>query len=141
MNRKITVLVVEKDPQVTQLLLLLMSEPSWPALPYTLVCVDSLNAAREALAADGSIQVVLLDPVRSGASLHEALRRMKEFAPETPVVVLTEPGGEAAGLEAVRAGAQDYQIKGALDSRTLKRCLSCAVIRQRRATGRSYAHA
>ncbi len=131
MNGKITVLLIEKDPQITQLLLLLMTEPAWPPLPFTLVCVDGLGAAREALGADDSIQVVLLDAAMSGSSLIEALRIVRTHSPTTPVVVLTEPGGEAVGLEAVRAGAQDYQVKGSLDARTLKRTLSCAVVRQR----------
>ena len=72
MNGKITVLLIEKDPQITQLLLLLMTEPAWPPLPFTLVCVDGLDAAREALGADDSIQVVLLDAAMSGSSLIEA---------------------------------------------------------------------
>jgi DNA-binding response OmpR family regulator len=131
MNGKITVLLVEKDPQITQLLLLLMTEPAWPPLPFTLVCVDGLDAARQALGADDSIQVVLLDAALSGSSLIEALRVLRTHFPATPVVVLTEPGGEAVGLEAVRSGAQDYQVKGSLDARTLKRTLSCAVVRQR----------
>ncbi len=129
MNAKITVLIVENDPEITQLLLLLMAEPSWPSLPFTLVCVDGLDAAHAALVSDDSIQVVLLDPAKTGASLSEALRMMRRYASSTPVVVLTEPGGEAAGLEAVRAGAQDYQVKGSLEARSLKRVLNCAVVR------------
>ena len=139
MNGQFTVLIIESDPQITQLLLLLMSEPAWPPFPFTLVCVDGLRGAREALAEDDAIQVVLLDPVKSGANLPEALRILERLSPGTPVVVLTEPGCEAAGLEAIYAGAQDYQVKGSLDSRTLKRVLNCAVARHRREPRMIYA--
>ncbi len=145
MNEKITVLLVVKDPQITQLLLLLMSEPAWPQLPFTLVCVDGLDAARESLAEDDTIQVVLLDPAGTGCGPIEAVRKIRVHSPETPVVLLTEPGDEIAALEAVRAGAQDYQVKGSLDGRTLKRTLNCAVVRERlaprRGARRRYAHA
>lgn len=131
MNGKITVLLVEKDPQITQLLLLLMSEPAWPQLQFTLVCVDGIDAALKALSADDSIEVALLDAAGTGLSLLDGLMKVRARAPAVPVVVLTEPGGESTGLEAVRRGAQDYQVKGSLDARTLKRTLTCAVVRQR----------
>lgn len=145
MNGKITVLLVEKDPQITQLLLLLMSEPAWPQLPFTLVCVDGFDAALEALSADDSIEVVLLDAAGTRLSLLDGLLKVRARAPAVPVVVLTEPGGESTGLEAVRRGAQDYQVKGSLDARTLKRTLTCAVVRQRlmprRDARKRYVHA
>jgi DNA-binding NarL/FixJ family response regulator len=130
MEDKITVLLVEKDPQTTQLLLLLMAAPAWPPLPFTMVCVDGLEAARAALAEDAAIQVVLLDPSLTGVGPLEALRVVRAHAPSTPVVMLIEPGEDGLGLAAVGAGAQDYQVKTSLDARTLKRTLSCAILRR-----------
>lgn len=130
MNGKITVLLVESDPQVTQLLLLLMTAPAWPPLPFTLVCVEGLDSARAALAKDATIQVVLLDANHSGCGPLEALRAIQSHSPSVPIVLLTEDGGDSVGLMAVAAGAQDYQIKSNLDARTLKRTLSCAIVRR-----------
>ena len=130
MEDKITVLLVERDPQMTQLLLLLMAAPAWPPLPFTLVCVEGLDDALAALSADAAIQVVLLDAALSGAGPLEALRIIRAHSPMTPVVMLIEPDADAVGLAAVAVGAQDYQVKTSLDARTLKRTLSCAILRQ-----------
>ena len=56
---------------------------------------------------------------------------MRAAVPDLPIVVVTEGNDETGGLQAVRAGAQDYLVKDNLDSRLLKRVLRNAIERKR----------
>ncbi|UPT75154.1 MAG: response regulator [Elusimicrobiota bacterium] len=108
-NAKITVLLVEKDPQVAQLLLLLMTEPVLPSPQFSLVCADGPETARRVLREDPAIQVVLLG---SGVRALGAL--------PTPTVAVA-----------------DYRSGNVLDARALKRALSVAAARRPSSRGAS----
>lgn len=49
-----------------------------------------------------------------------------------PVVILTAADDEEIAIELIAAGAQDYLVKGQLDSRLLIRTLQCAIVRHKR---------
>jgi PAS domain S-box-containing protein len=79
--------------------------------------------------AKGGIDAVLLDlglPDSQGISTFVKLHH--QF-PRTPIVVLTGLTDEELGLQAVREGAQDYLIKGKVDSQWLCRAILYAVER------------
>lgn len=59
----------------------------------------------------------------------ETLMRLRLASLDVPVVVLADPSGEAAGLEALAAGAQDYLLRGACDPSWVVRTLRSAVER------------
>jgi PAS domain S-box-containing protein len=61
----------------------------------------------------------------------ETLARLKAGAPGVPVVVLTDSDDEAAALEAVREGAQDYFVKSKIDTDMLAHGLRYAIERKR----------
>ncbi|HEY0806907.1 MAG TPA: SpoIIE family protein phosphatase, partial [Pseudonocardiaceae bacterium] len=61
----------------------------------------------------------------------DGLRWLQEHVPQVAVVVLTGMTDEALGQEAVRAGAQDYLIKGQVDGLLLDRVMRYSVARQR----------
>src|ERR1700749_1623691 len=74
---------------------------------------------------------VLLDlglPDSQGLS---GLRLLLEQAPQAAVVVLTGVADEYLGEEAVRAGAQDYLVKGDVSGKLLHRVIRYAVERRR----------
>src|SRR5579872_1389058 len=56
--------------------------------------------------------VVLLDLSLPDARGLETVTSVHAHAPKVPIVVLTSLDDEAIGVRAVRAGAQDYLIKG-----------------------------
>jgi diguanylate cyclase (GGDEF)-like protein len=56
----------------------------------------------------------------------EAIQRVQRAAPDVPLVVLTGLDDEAAAVEALHAGAQDYLIKGQMSTRSLVRALRYA---------------
>src|SRR5215468_12778397 len=59
------------------------------------------------------------------------VRWLQEHVPEVAVVVLTGLADEHLGAEAVRAGAQDYLVKGQVDGPLLSRVVHYAVERRR----------
>lgn len=92
--------------------------------------VRTLDEAKRAVREVG-IDVVLLDltlPDSTGMQSFEGLRGTGEHP---PVVILTGVNEEAIGLDAVRAGAQDYLVKDQLTGPLLVRSMQYAVARQR----------
>jgi len=76
------------------------------------------------------VDVVVLDLTLPDARWLEALHQVRAIAPGVPVIVLTGTTDEALGLEALRAGAQDYVVKPPPDQATLRRILRHACERQ-----------
>ncbi|MEA2763834.1 MAG: hypothetical protein QOK07_238 [Gemmatimonadaceae bacterium] len=78
-----------------------------------------------------TVDVVILDLTLPDAHGLEALHRIRDAAPGTPVIVLSGIADQALALEALRAGAQDYVMKPPPEGQTLARILRYAVERQR----------
>ena len=60
----------------------------------------------------------------------DAVRRVRAAAPHVPLVVLTGQDDELLAAQALREGAQDYLVKGQIDSRGLLRALRYAIERK-----------
>ena len=58
-----------------------------------------------------------------------ALLEVRKAAPEAAIVVITGPDDESLAIEALKAGAQDYLVKG-VDARTIARALRYALERK-----------
>lgn len=125
-SEPIKVLLVEDNPGDVRLIREMLKEAN-----TTLAALEdapSLLAAVERLA-KGGIDAVLLDlglPDSQGISTFVKLHH--QF-PRIPIVVLTGLTDEELGLHAVREGAQDYLIKGKVDSQWLWRAILYAVER------------
>jgi PAS domain S-box-containing protein len=79
--------------------------------------------------ARGATDIVLVDmglPDEHGLA---SVRRSLAAAPNVPVIVLTGLEDEALAAEAMKAGAQDYLIKGQIENRALPRALRHAIER------------
>ena len=124
MDGKITVLLVERDPQVAQLILLLLAAPDAPRRRFETVRVEDVEAGLRSLARGDKVDAVLLGMPRDGSRTLERLRALRRRAPGVPIVALVEAGAEARGREAVKFGAEGFQVRGRLDSGALKRSLS-----------------
>jgi serine phosphatase RsbU (regulator of sigma subunit) len=74
---------------------------------------------------------VVLDLGLPDADGLAALHRLREAAPDVPMLVLTGLSDSARGVEAVAAGAQDYLVKGRVDGELLARSIRYAIERQR----------
>src|SRR5436305_730960 len=78
-----------------------------------------------------SPDVVLLDlslPDRRGLDTYNDLQTLW---PLLPVIILTGLDDETLAIQAVRAGAQDYLMKGQFDGRMLARFIRYAIERKR----------
>jgi serine phosphatase RsbU (regulator of sigma subunit) len=121
----IRVLLVEDDDGDALLVDDLLSE----ALPG--VRIARSRTFGEALAElDGGIDCVLLDLQLPDAAGLDTVVRLREQAPETPLIVLTGLDDAAAGVAAVDAGAQDYLVKGNVDGAQLARAIRYAIVRR-----------
>ncbi|HEX2869135.1 MAG TPA: response regulator [Ignavibacteriales bacterium] len=75
--------------------------------------------------------VILLDLSLPDSIGLDTLRKVKEFAPEIPVVVMTSLDDEDTAARALQTGAQDYLVKGDFDTNLLVRSLKYAIERKR----------
>ena len=91
--------------------------------------VARLADARTHLAEHGA-DCVLLDLGLPDAGKTGTVEELLTVAPDVPVVVLTGDGHEAGAISAIRAGAQDYVIKGKADGPALVRAIRYAVARK-----------
>jgi serine phosphatase RsbU (regulator of sigma subunit) len=78
----------------------------------------------------GSVDCVLLDLRLPDVVGLEAVQHLRAAVPWMAVIVLTGLDDEAAGEAAVDAGAQDYLVKGTVDSRLLARAIRYALSRR-----------
>ena len=92
--------------------------------------VASLAEALAALSESG-FDVILLDLHLPDSTGLEALTRVLEAQSLAPVLILTDLQDEAAGLAAVKAGAQDFLAKSRLDAARLGRAVRYAIERHR----------
>jgi diguanylate cyclase (GGDEF)-like protein len=122
------VLVVEDNPDDALLLGVLLEE--LPGEPFKLTRASNLAGGLE-LAISERPEVIILDlDLPDGTGL-DALTRMREAQPGIPIVVLTEKDDERLAVAAVRAGAQDYLVKGRVDSWILARTIRHSMERHR----------
>ncbi|MCA1993010.1 MAG: hybrid sensor histidine kinase/response regulator [Coleofasciculus sp. S288] len=95
---------------------------------WSLVHVEKLQEALQTLAKD-HFDVILLDlslPDKQGLA---TVAQTHEAAPDLPIVVLTGLNDRVIALEALRQGAQDYLVKGKIDSNLLVRAIRYAIER------------
>ena len=94
--------------------------------------VELLSTGLERLAA-GAIDLVLLDLGLPDAEGLEGVVKVRALAPGVPVVVLTGLADRVVAIEAVRLGADDYLVKGEVDSEGVARAIGYALERHRHA--------
>src|SRR5271155_6136195 len=80
--------------------------------------------------AQSVFDIVLLDLGLPDAHGLEAVRRARAVAPRVPLVVLTGLDDESVATRALQEGAQDYLIKGQIETRGLLRSLRYAIERK-----------
>jgi len=128
-SESLRILLVEDNPRHAQLLEELMGTEGVAfagAAPYELVRADTLTQALERLA-QGGIDLVLLDLSLPEASGLDALVRVRERAPDVPVITLMGLNDSGLGAQALQAGAQDYLSKGKMTASLLARSIRYAV--------------
>ncbi len=96
---------------------------------FDLELTDCLGKGLTRLA-EGKIDLVLLDLSLPDSPGLETFDKVQTHVPDVPIVVLTGLDDETMANHAVRRGAQDYLVKGRLDSYLLSRAARYAVERK-----------
>lgn len=122
------ILVIEDNPGDVSLLQAFIAEAQ---SDVTLTHASRLDEALAKPEWGDNYDLVLLDLNLPDAEWHETLYRLDTDIEHIPVVVMTGMQDEEVALQAIRAGAQDYIIKGHYDGALLKRTMRYAVERFR----------
>ena len=126
-EKPINILLVEDNPGDARLTKETLSEAA--AGQFELACTERLDSALDHVA-QHEIDVILLDLTLLDSSGLQTFERMHAQAPTIPTIVLTAMDIETLGMEAVQKGAQDYLIKGQVDTPLLVRSIRHAIERK-----------
>ena len=126
-NKSIKVLLVEDNPNDTELMGVMLKKAA--ISQFELVVVKQLGQALQQLE-DERFDVILLDLVLPDGQGLDTFNRICAQAPDVPIILLTGLDDEALAIQTVQAGAQDYLVKGQMESHLLVRAIRHAVERQ-----------
>jgi diguanylate cyclase (GGDEF)-like protein len=127
LNSLTRVLVVEDNPGDARLLDEMLNDQGARAI--SVAHADRLGDAERYLA-QSHVDAILLDLGLPDAQGLEAVRRARAAAPHVPLVVLTGLDDEALAIQALQEGAQDYLVKGQIETRSLLRALRHSIERK-----------
>ncbi len=126
-NKTYSILLVEDNPGDARLVKEMLREID--RIECALTHVTSLAEAIAYLDQD-TPDIVFLDLSLPDAQGLRSAGRIIDTYQQLPVVILTGLDDESVGLEAVHRGAQDYLVKGQLDSKLFTRVLLYSIERK-----------
>ncbi|MEM1119565.1 MAG: response regulator, partial [Bacteroidota bacterium] len=129
-KNKIPLLHLEDNPADVSQMKKLLGDAS---IRFDYTNATSLRKGVE-LAHQQNISIVLLDLNLSDSSGFKTLTRFMEEGPFLPIIVITGTNNEIIGNQSVKAGAQDFLVKGQFDGKRLGRSIRYAI--QRHSTQR-----
>jgi signal transduction histidine kinase len=121
-------LLVEDNPGDARLLREMLDEQN--SRDTKMTHVDRMSEVEKYLA-NHAVDIILLDLGLPDAQGLGTVRRARAAAPSIPLVVLTSLDDESLAAQAFQEGAQDYLIKGQIQTRGLLRALRYAVERKK----------
>ncbi len=127
-SRPIRVLLIEDDEDDYILVRKLFSAIS--AASYDLQWASTYEAAREAIGRD-RYEVCILDYQLGDKTGLDLLKEVDGKGPAVPVIFLTGHSDYGLDVEAMRAGASDYLVKGQISPDLLERSIRYAIERKR----------
>ncbi|MFA7255494.1 MAG: diguanylate cyclase [Candidatus Omnitrophota bacterium] len=122
------ILLVEDDQEFADILRIRLSKEMSPLLEIT--CLPTLQQALNALA-EKTWDLVLLDLMLPDSSGIQTFTALRSQARHTPIVIMSGLDNDALAIDAVRKGAEDYLVKGEINSRFLLRIMHHAIDRHR----------
>ena len=126
-DKRISILLIEDNSGDRRLISEMLAEAS--NVTFDVKYADRLQAATEYLD-QNRVEVILLDLGLPDSQGLETLKRVYTQVSELPIVVLTGLNDEMIGVQAVNEGAQDYLIKGQVDTHLLRRTIRYAIERK-----------
>lgn len=132
MADKLKVLLIEDNPGDV---LLVKNMLNYGHAEYEITCAERLSMGIKEIKS-AAFDVVLLDLGLPDSDGLDSLKKILETNSKVPVIVLTGLSDEATGLQAVKEGAQDYLIKGQIDTNILVRTIKHSIERLKHLTER-----
>ena len=126
MKKRLEILLVEDNPGDAEFIQDIM--PDDLAAQFHFTHIERLSDAIRHLKDNGA-QLALLDLGLPDSSGLDTVRKVRQANPGIPIVVLTGNDDEETGIAAVKAGAQDYLVKGKVSGHLLARVFLYAVER------------
>lgn len=126
-DKLIRVLIIEDNLEDFRIIEEMLKEVENPA--FELYHSQRLEEGLKCLVRDG-FDILLLDLGLPDSNGLDTFASVYEQAPEIPVVILSGFGDEDIAIRAVREGAQDYLVKGQVNSLLLSRSISYAIERK-----------
>lgn len=127
-SRKFNILLIEDNLGDTRLIQEILNEAD--NFSFNLIFArnlsDGLRFIEEAV-----LDVVLLDLTLPDSKGFQTIVRIREKAKDIPIIILTGLKDENFARKAVQAGAQDYFVKGQIDSNPLARSIFYAIERHK----------
>ena len=126
-NNSTSILLVEDNPSDAALVRELLDGAN--SVRFELTHCDMLSSALTLLSKE-SFGIILLDLSLPDSKGLETFVRTHAAAPNLPIVVLSGLGDEELAARALHEGAQDYLVKGKIDSNLLIRAMRYAIERK-----------
>ena len=130
--------MIEDNPADARLIEVMLAEAN--ALSFEFSWVDNLADGMERIRSN-SVDVVLLDLGLPESTGLETLERLRDGVRVPTLVVLSGLTDEGVAVQALRSGAQDYLVKGQVDSALLIRAIRYAIGRRQAEEALHQAHA
>lgn len=128
MNEAIKVLLIEDVPKFARLMREMLLNAK--GVRFEIDWVESLAEGLGRLEQPGT-DLILLDLSLSDCKGLEGVEQARVKTPHIPIIVLSSLDDEEMALQAVHEGAQDYLVKGQIDSHLLVRSIRYAIERHR----------
>ena len=123
----IQILLIEDDFADAMLVQEYLSESD---LEYKLTHVENIADGIATLSRAESYDILLLDLTLPDATFLQGLERISTVSDQLPIIILTGLNDKKIALDAVHKGAQDYLIKGKINTDLLERTCSYAIERK-----------
>lgn len=113
--------------------------PMVQTVPFVITTLQQIDVVLNHLS-QRFFDLVLLDLSLPECDGIRTFNQIHHHNPDIPIIVLSSFENTASAIEAVRQGAQDYLVKGQMDSRLLVRSIRYAIERQRLLLSSQTAH-
>tara|TARA_R110002072_G_scaffold32211_3_gene98583 strand:- start:5196 stop:6926 length:1731 start_codon:yes stop_codon:yes gene_type:complete len=126
-QKETKILLVEDNPGDVRLVEIMLKQAGSSC--FQLTCCKTMSEAVHEISNNG-FDVALLDMSLPDGDGIENITLLKSRSPSLPIVVMTGRKDEEFAINAVKAGAQDYLVKGQIDELQLSRALHYSIERK-----------
>ncbi len=126
-NELIKILLVEDNPEDAALVREMLSETN--TVRFDVIHFDRIGKALQFLSS-GGCDIILLDLSLPDCIGLDTFVQTHAAMPRVPIVVMSGLGDEELAVQALHRGAQDYLVKGQVDSTLLVRAVRYAIERK-----------